>query len=303
MKRGVAIGLVLGLLVGSWQTVRAQDLTTQLANFLVDLRNQTLGASNTTILSFTATNTALGTTSTDGLVLTNTTDAAAGAQQISPRIRLRGEGWKTNATAASQTVDWVIENLPVQGAAAPASTLLFKESLDGAAYTTYLTMGGAGVLLQPSTVFGWVGEARFTPNADGIVILTNAAENAGAALDVTTDGKLQVKSRALGVGLVQSGFIATGAAPSVANVGANSCGTSAATIAGNDNAGIVTVGATSGTQCRVTFTTTAPNRWQCVPTNETTANLLRSTAISTTQVDFLGTMVGGDVLSYICMPR
>jgi hypothetical protein len=42
---------------------------------------------------------------TSGLSLVNPTAAAAGAQQISPELRLRANGWKTNATAASQTVD------------------------------------------------------------------------------------------------------------------------------------------------------------------------------------------------------
>lgn len=48
----------------------------------------------------------LGTTQTNGagLWLRNTTAAAAGAQQISPGLVLEGQGWKTNATAASQSV-------------------------------------------------------------------------------------------------------------------------------------------------------------------------------------------------------
>ncbi len=98
-------------------------------------------------------------------------------------------------------------------------------------------------------------------------------------------------------------YVTAGTTPSVADVGAASCGTTAATIAGNNNAGIVTVGATSGTQCRVTFTVTAPTRWQCIVNNETTANLARTTSVSNTQMDFLGTFVGGDVISYVCSPR
>ena len=97
--------------------------------------------------------------------------------------------------------------------------------------------------------------------------------------------------------------VTSGSTPAVANVGANSCGTDAATIAGNDNAGSITVGATGGTQCRITFTTTAANRWHCVANNETTANLLRTTYVDTTHVDVLGTMVAGDVLTYLCQRR
>lgn len=107
-----------------------------------------------------------------------------------------------------------------------------------------------------------------------------------------------------GAGFVTVTSIATaGGTPTVANVGANSCGTSAATIAGNDNAGIITVGATSGTQCRITFTKAAPTRWFCTFNNETTANLARSTYVDTTHVDAFGTFVGGDVVSYLCAAR
>lgn len=86
----------------------------------------------------------IGTTSTDGIVLQNTTAAAAGAQQYSPRLRLSGRGWKTNATAASQTVDWAIENQPVQGAANPTGNLAFINSINGAAYTSPLLITSSG---------------------------------------------------------------------------------------------------------------------------------------------------------------
>lgn len=76
---------------------------------------------------------AIGTTSTDSLILENQTAAAAGAQQISPRLRLTGSGWKTNSTAASQVVDWILETIPVQGAISPFSNLIFSEIINGAA--------------------------------------------------------------------------------------------------------------------------------------------------------------------------
>lgn len=98
-------------------------------------------------------------------------------------------------------------------------------------------------------------------------------------------------------------FTASGSTPSVANVGANSCGTTAATIAGNDNAGEITVGNVSGTQCRITFTSAAPVKWQCVISNTITANLARGVPVDTTHLDLVGTFVGGDVLAYICVPR
>jgi hypothetical protein len=91
------------------------------------------------------------------------------------------------------------------------------------------------------------------------------------------------------------------AVTSVANVGANSCGTTSATIAGSNNTGIVTVGATSGTQCRILFSKAATTRRQCTVTNETTANLARTAYVDTTHNDLLGVFVAGDTLSYVCL--
>lgn len=100
------------------------------------------------------------------------------------------------------------------------------------------------------------------------------------------------------------GPLATGgSAPSVANVGANSCGTTAASIAGNDANGEITVGATAGTQCRVTFTTTAANRRDCVFEDESTKITIQPTYVDTTHTDVLGVFTAGDVISYICMAR
>ena len=104
---------------------------------------------------------AIGTTTTDGYVLENTTAAAAGAQQYSPRLRLTGQGWKTNATAASQTVDWVFENQPVQGTANPTSNLVILNQINGGGYSAkaYLTSGGVFAIEQNAGGAGQVGLA------------------------------------------------------------------------------------------------------------------------------------------------
>jgi hypothetical protein len=88
--------------------------------------------------SFTSTLTRSGiaTTSTDGVIVTNNTAATVGTPvQMSSRIRLRGNAWKSSATAASQTQDWVIENLPVTGTTSTSSILKFGTSNNGDAYT------------------------------------------------------------------------------------------------------------------------------------------------------------------------
>lgn len=95
----------------------------------------------------------------------------------------------------------------------------------------------------------------------------------------------------------------SGAVTSVSNTSAASCGSTAATIAGTDNNGIITVGATSGTSCTVTFGSAATTRRECTVTNETTANLVRSVYLTTTTSKFDGVFVAGDVLAYVCLAR
>lgn len=87
----------------------------------------------------------IGGTLTDGLVLRNDTAAAAGAQQISPSLHLIGQGWKTNATAASQTVDWALTNSPSQGTAAPSTNLVFGAQINGGGFVKKADLSSGGV--------------------------------------------------------------------------------------------------------------------------------------------------------------
>lgn len=88
----------------------------------------------------------IGATSTDGLLLANPTAAGAGAQKWAPRVHWTGQGWKTNATAGSQTVDIIEELQPVQGAANPTGNLVWSSSINGGAYGVLLTLGSGGGL-------------------------------------------------------------------------------------------------------------------------------------------------------------
>lgn len=82
----------------------------------------------------------LGTTLHDGLLLYNATPAAAGAQQASPIIHWAGAGWKTNAPAASQPLDWYAYLMPVQGAANPTSQLIFSSQVNAGGYSARVVM-------------------------------------------------------------------------------------------------------------------------------------------------------------------
>lgn len=90
------------------------------------------------------------------------------------------------------------------------------------------------------------------------------------------------------------------AAPAVTNTSSNSCGTSAATLAGTSSAGRITVGSVGGTSCTVTPPTAWDTAPACIANNETTGNLLRATA-TTSAVVIAGVMVAGDKLTYVCL--
>lgn len=118
-----------------------------------------------------------------------------------------------------------------------------------------------------------------------------------------TSGSVQVFGVITGADTTTSGYyIGNGSGLSVANVGANSCGTTAATIAGGASSFEITVGATAGSQCRVTLPA-APNSWNCAANDSTTAVLTRTTPVDTTHVDFKGVFTAGDVITGVCIAR
>lgn len=134
--------------VDGFTAATTRVLTPQNANYTI--------AGLETVQTFTALNTmsadGIGATPTDRLQLSNTTAAAAGAQQYSPALRFTGQGWKTNAVAASQPVDWRIYVVPVQGAANPTANFLFQSSINGAAFSTRLTLDSSGVMTTTGSI-------------------------------------------------------------------------------------------------------------------------------------------------------
>lgn len=273
----------------------------------------------------------IATTSTDSLLIANATAATAGVPvQMSPRIRLSGTAWNS-VGSASETDYWVMENLPATVAGTTTSTLKFGSSIAGGAVTYPMTLTNpgnmvlAGQLNVGSNVesaaagyFAASGRTKFTAPADGQANFTNNAVNAGIGFDVTTDGTGKVRNRAqnaygnwdalayLASGTaITSGttHLSAGSGMAVANVGANSCGTTAATIAGNNNASVTTVGATSGTQCRIAFTITAATEWDCSANDDTSTIAVRTTPVDTTHTDLIGAFVAGDKVTAICFPR
>jgi len=163
------IGTATGTASGNWFGTGTTTLTGA-----VDI----VGTSSNTIkYSFAS----LGTTQTDGagLHFINTTAAAAGAQQISPSIVLEGQGWKTNATAASQSVKWAMYNLPVQGAANPTTELGFYSSINGGAYTRRMYLTDAGTLTMGGSS-SWDANGSLTLGTNRIIVFNGGTGTIGA---------------------------------------------------------------------------------------------------------------------------
>jgi hypothetical protein len=89
---------------------------------------------------------AIGATPTEaeGLVLRNSSDAADGAQQLSPHIYLAGRGWETT-TSSSDEVIFRMGVTPVQGASV-SGAFLIDASLNGGAYANAFSLNNAGVI-------------------------------------------------------------------------------------------------------------------------------------------------------------
>jgi hypothetical protein len=147
----------------------------------------------------TNTVTGLGTTTLPGLQVTNTTAAAAGAQQYSPSVRWTGQGWKTTATAASQAVDFRAYVIPVQGTTNPSSYWTLESAINAGVFTAnqfnFYSSGGAnfGANVDPGggslTISGTFisGSQRTT---GGIVVGTGSVY--GAVLFAPSDGVLRL---------------------------------------------------------------------------------------------------------------
>ena len=143
-------------------------------------------------------------TTSSGLALVNTTAATAIAPvQISPAIRWSGFGWKTDATAASQAVDFRAFVTPVQGTSAPTGYLGFESSINGGAYSAtpafvITSAGNIGIgTTNPNRFLEVAGQAKIGDTAGEGLFLRGASTaahynwligeqvNVGSALEIT----------------------------------------------------------------------------------------------------------------------
>lgn len=158
------------------------------------------GGANTLAGTMAHTLSAVGTAATVAHSLINATDAAAGAQQYSPVLELEGQGWKTDATAATMETKWGLQVRPVQGAAAPTSYLDFLSSINGVAFASKASLDSSGSFAAVIGSFsgGYAGTVS-TPSG-GMTAAT------GFGFDCTTAAVLPIgKTTATGVQLGKSG--------------------------------------------------------------------------------------------------
>jgi hypothetical protein len=110
---------------------------------------------------------------TRGLQVSNTTAAADTLQQYSPQIIWSGQGWKTNATAASQNIKCRAYLATVQGAANPTGTWTLDWSVNGVTYNNALTYTSGGSLGTSNWNISFTGNCTFPQIASGSITAAN----------------------------------------------------------------------------------------------------------------------------------
>jgi hypothetical protein len=153
-------------------------------------------------------------TNTSGLLLSNTTAAAAGAQQISPAIRWRGNGWGTTA-GTSQPIDFRQYILPIQSTVPNGSWILQAQSNSGG-YTDLMSVRYTG----SKAAIG----VNATPDVNYAALLVPPVSGTGgyALVCRAVNSKLIVYARDDGaVFYGNSSFISTGAASNTAGFASN----------------------------------------------------------------------------------
>lgn len=190
-------------------------------------------------------NSGLGTTSTDGFTIQNTTPStAATTVQMSPRVRLCGSAWNSSALL-SETDCMFWEVLPATVAGTTNQVLRFGSIINGAAATFPFTVGNTGILSLPA------GITQFQQGANG-------------GFGLGSNGTFTIVSNGVATGVT----LKADALPSVSACGA---GSPAVVTGSTPWYGAVTIGTTAVATCTITFNGTAyPSAPHCSGVVETT---------------------------------
>lgn len=139
------------------------------------------------------------TTNTDanGVYLRSITAATNGSQKYSPRLLFQGQGWKTDATAGSQTVSAYAQLRPVQGTSEATSlwTLSFLNG-SGGSYTDQFSVSSNGMVTTKALTLG---TAALTINdaTTGVLLpvaLPTATTSAQGAVELATDAEVGART-------------------------------------------------------------------------------------------------------------
>lgn len=204
------------------------------------------------------TRTSLGATRSNGWALVNSTPAAAGAQQSSPALSFKGFGWKTNATAASQAVDFHAWLLPVQGTANPTGLLKFTSSVNGGADFDAFCIDSRGFVIVPDI-------GTVTPNISG--------DSGGTYGLCISNGQIYFKSYgSVAVGIYNGGIQTTG----VLAFNSSAVGGAQDVIIQRDAAGILAQKNGSNAQKHRVYGTTTGNKYIQIEHDGTNAKITAS---------------------------
>jgi hypothetical protein len=108
------------------------------------------GLETFTMNSLGASQTAVGSNTDIAIQLHNTTAGANNAQQISPELEFRGQGWATGA-GQSQTLLYRIGALPVQGSSTISGSLNIRSSVAAQAFANSLQIFPSGTTSSSTT--------------------------------------------------------------------------------------------------------------------------------------------------------
>lgn len=150
---------------------------------------------------------------------------------------------------------------------------------------------GTGGQLNLNAGAGGPANSGSTNGVGGNVVITAGAAGGGAGTAASA-GLINLASKTNVTAFLQG----ASAAPSV---NATSCTGATIGTGATNTAGTITALPTGACSVVLTFASaTAANGWTCAVSDQTTANLFRQTANTTTTVTFAGTSVSGDVLTY-----
>lgn len=202
------------------------------------------------------------------------------------------------AASPTQKRFWTIDMYSDYSAGAAFSNGYIQEDfLDNAGI--YVTARRTDVNLTDNTTRTVVGGGVVNQANTNFLVFSNATQTR-AAVRAGSAQTLHLQEWQNNAGTAQLAVDAVGQIiGQTANAPAVSGCTAAAIVAGSTGiAGQINSTPTGACAVTLTFDKAAPTGWSCAISNQTTANLIRQTASTTTTAVFTGVTVAGDVLAY-----